>query len=544
MRRVWGQLSSLTLVLLVALTAVLALVVQGAVDSQENRLLKERANELALVFRPGVDALSSQLESLGAVVRTTNAAPGAFARGAQPILAQAQRPEGIALLRQGPTGFRVVLAEGRGLHVGELVAGVAAPSLVQALHAGQLVPTPVIGTGATRAIGFALGPPSAPPGDVLYQQTLLGPLGPPRQANTAPFNELRVVLYDAPTADPSQAIVTTSNTVPLSGHVRLIHIAAGDATWALQVSAAHPLVGSTADHAAWIAAAIGALLSALVALMIEVETRRRRSALALYRNEHQLAEGLQRSLLPELPEFPGIEIAGCYLAGSADQQVGGDWYDVFDLGRGRIGLAIGDVLGHDIAAAALMSRVQTALRAYAFLGAEPGSVLDRLDRLLATLQSERLVTLFFGVLSPAAANGSRKLVFANAGHPAPLVYDPESGVRELEEAGSLLLGVTPVERDNRPQHAAVLRPGSTLLLYTDGLIEVPGVSLTDRIDNLKAVTAAAAPGTAPQQLGDMLLDTMAAGKRRDDVALLLARLAPAPRRRTRRPAGAGRSGAS
>jgi serine phosphatase RsbU (regulator of sigma subunit) len=219
-------------------------------------------------------------------------------------------------------------------------------------------------------------------------------------------------------------------------------------------------------------------------------------------------------------------LAARYLPGSAGQQVGGDWYDVFELDADHIGVAVGDVLGHDIEAAALMSRVQTALRAYAFVGEQPGAVLDRLDRLMASLQTDRLVTVFYGVLGPATEDGSRQLLFANAGHPPPLLVEADGTARELDDASSLLLGVSSTDYGVRPQHDTALMADSTLLLYTDGLVEVPGKSLTDRVETLLRVVAAEAPRRSPAELCDWLLEALLRGKRRDDVAILVARLVP------------------
>ena len=172
-----------------------------------------------------------------------------------------------------------------------------------------MVPTSVMGAGADRTLGFALGAPSTPDGTVLYLQVGLGELGPPRAAGTSPFHELRVVLYGSPVPDPSQALVTTTSDIPLRGNVRVVPVEAGSARWALQANAVHPLVGATTADAAWLTLAGGALVALLVTTIVEIETRRRRSALHLYQNERQLAEGLQRSLLPPLPSLSTLDVA-------------------------------------------------------------------------------------------------------------------------------------------------------------------------------------------------------------------------------------------
>ena len=169
------------------------------------------------------------------------------------------------------------------------------------------------------------------------------------------------------------------------------------------------LVGGVASNAWWIVLLAGIVAAVLLAALIEFAVRRRDAALALYVAEHQQAETLQRSLLPTLPSLPGLELAARYLAGGAGQKVGGDWFDAFPLSDGAAGFAIGDVIGHDLEAAAAMSQVRAALRAYAYEGDEPASVLSRLDRLVMTFELTQLVSVVYGVLGPLAPDGSRML---------------------------------------------------------------------------------------------------------------------------------------
>jgi serine phosphatase RsbU (regulator of sigma subunit) len=536
MRRSLGWPAATTLVLLLALTGFSTWLVKGTVDHQENRLLHERANEVALVLKEAVESLSSQLHTVGGVLRATDGDPKAFARSSAALVSASDGHDSIALLRRTPEGYRAALVSGRAFRRRQLVTGPVAETLAVASATKRMVSTPVMGAGRNRTLGFAVGPPASPEGTVLYLQLTLGALGPPTAVGTSPFNELHVVLYDAQRPDPSSAVVATTDDLPLRGEVTAVPVDAGASAWTLQVSPAHPLVGGTTAQAPWIVLGAGVVMACLITLIVESETRRRRNALTLYRNERQLAEGLQRSLLPELPDLATLDVAARYLPGSADQQIGGDWYDVFQLDGDRIGFAVGDVLGHDIEAAALMSRIQAALRAYAFVGHPPAAVLDHLDRLLISLGTERLVTVFFGILGPDDGTGRRELTFSNAGHPAPIVHDRTAGVCDLDGVTSLLLGVVGGEV-SRPQSSVVLTPGATLVLYTDGLVEVPGESLTDHVERLKQTLAANAGRCSPEQLCDLLLEGTTKRPRRDDVAVLAARLVssdvpatPLPRR--------------
>jgi serine phosphatase RsbU (regulator of sigma subunit) len=544
MRRNWGWLSAASLILLLVVTGVVSWTVRGAVHHQEQRLLRERATEVSLVLKEAVQSLSSQLETIGRVMQVTDSSPVAFRRASAALVNSSKGRETLVLLRQTAKGYRVQLVNGSSYHVGQTLAGSVSATLDRAGVGGAVLPTPVMGTGQNRTIGFALGPPIAPDGTVLYLQITLGPLSAPQGAQSAPFHELDTVLYDAPTAVPGQALVASRTDLPLTGDVETVTVMAGATPWTLQVRATHPLVGSTTANAAWLALAGGLLLAILIATVIEIETRRRRSALALYRTEHQIAEGLQRSLLPILPTVEGLEVAARYLAGSTAQEVGGDWYDVFELDGGHVGIAVGDVLGHDIEAAVLMSRVQTALRAHAIVGEQPADVLDRLNHLIASLHTDRLVTVFYGVLGPAGDDGERQLTFANAGHLPPLLHTAGGGVVELDDASSLLLGAPETGDGPRSQHTVPIRPGSTLLLYTDGLVEVPGESLTELIGDLKIATAAVASKAGPEEICDRVLESMRPAARGDDVAMLVVRLtgtAERSRGATAQPAVPGRS---
>ena len=186
----------------------------------------------------------------------------------------------------------------------------------------------------------------------------------------------------------------------------------------------------------------------------------------LYEHEHRLVESLQRSLLIErMPEVPGVSLAARYLPGEGEIRVGGDWYDAIPLPDGRLGLAIGDVTGHGVASAALMSQLRNTLRAYALEHPSPATVLDRLDRLLEHLEPEGMATAVYLTYTP----GTGELAFAAAGHPYPLLVRADGTPEFLTGARSLPLG-TGIIRP-RAEARLTVAAGSTLILYTDGLVE-------------------------------------------------------------------------
>jgi serine phosphatase RsbU (regulator of sigma subunit)/anti-sigma regulatory factor (Ser/Thr protein kinase) len=249
-----------------------------------------------------------------------------------------------------------------------------------------------------------------------------------------------------------------------------------------------------------------------------------RAALAIehaqFYEQRRLAEALQRALLPQqLVAIPGLEVAARYLPAARGPSLGGDWYDVFPTGGGRIGVAVGDVVGHGLPAAALMAQLRTALRAYAFEGHGPSEVVDRLNRLLAYLEPTTMTTTAYLELDPE--NQSMRIV--TAGHPPPLVIEPGGRARYLAVPSGVALGVSRASRYRDDEHA--LPTGSTILLYTDGVVEVRGEGLDAGLERLRRL--AERGHASVDALCDAIIDEMVVdGRPADDVALLAARVLP------------------
>jgi PAS domain S-box-containing protein len=243
----------------------------------------------------------------------------------------------------------------------------------------------------------------------------------------------------------------------------------------------------------------------------------------LYQREHQVAEALQRSLLPELPSVDGLDIAAAYLPGSTAAQVGGDWYDVFRLPDGTVGITIGDVMGHDLTAAAAMGQLRSVLQSYAWQGSRPAVVLDRLDQLVQGLDMAQLATCVYGRLSLPAGGQDGVLRLANAGHLPPAVRRADGSVRLLRDNVSLLVGAA--LGTERAETEEPVPPGTLLLLYTDGLVEHRGRDLDDGLAALEEAMSSAPDGTA-QEVLDHVLAALVGPELEDDVAVLAVRVLP------------------
>ncbi len=254
---------------------------------------------------------------------------------------------------------------------------------------------------------------------------------------------------------------------------------------------------------------------ALAAANVEIGQRE-----AAARHERHIAETLRSTLVPEdLASVPGAGLAARYVPATSDVRVGGDWYDVIPLRGGLLGIAIGDVSGHGVQAAAAMAQVRMALRAYAVQDPSPATVVRSLNGLVCELSTPTMVTLTYAVLDPS----TRELRLTSAGHPPGILIGPE-GASRLSGAHSPPLGVTAELRAFEERHQ--LAAGVTLLLYTDGLVERRGESIGVGLDRLVA-----AVDDAHDEDLEALADRVLAGlvdpaRLGDDVALVLLRTPP------------------
>ena len=244
----------------------------------------------------------------------------------------------------------------------------------------------------------------------------------------------------------------------------------------------------------------------------------------LYRAEHQIADTLQRSLLPQgLPELDRLGLAARYLPGAAGTQAGGDWYDVVELDEHHVAIAVGDVVGQGTGAAAVMGQLRTALSGYLLAGHGPARALGLLDGLTSRIPGARASTAMCLTLDTSTG----ELRWARAGHlPALLVGADGAAVRYLDDPAGHgpLLGLPPGHRDHG-EAVVTLDEGAVLVLYTDGLVERRGEALDEGFARL-AASAEEHRAAGPGPMASALLRDL--GSRSDDVALVVARLAPPP----------------
>jgi PAS domain S-box-containing protein len=284
-----------------------------------------------------------------------------------------------------------------------------------------------------------------------------------------------------------------------------------------------------------------------------LRTLARRAGLAidnvrLYAREHRLAETLQRAMLPEQADVTGLDVWTYYAPNSEHAQVGGDWYDVLQITPDVVGLVIGDVVGHDVEAAAAMGQLRSVVRSYAYELTTPGPVLERVDQLVVGMRIPRSASLVYASLvrhgeQPPTEDGTDEegtddpgtgetgtddgavgddqrwaIEYSRAGHLPPLLLRGGE-VTQLNEAGGSLVGFGV---GTRATGRADLQPGDVLLFYTDGLIERRDRALRVGLDALveatRAITAIDSAG-----IGEELLSRLADAPE-DDVALVVVRV--------------------
>lgn len=230
--------------------------------------------------------------------------------------------------------------------------------------------------------------------------------------------------------------------------------------------------------------------------------------------ERTAALALQRSLVPEaLPKIPGIDMAARYSPGAAT--VGGDWYDVFTLPSGEVGVVMGDVVGQGLNAAVVMGRMRSSLRSYALECGDPAEVLDKLDRKMQHFEPGTIATVLYAVCHPRL----RWARIASAGHWPPVLAAPGRLAAEVDVPPGILIGV---DSDPRRRSTTVEIPAEGVLcLYTDGLIERRDTPLDT---NLRLLCESIVPGRPAEAVCAAVMAALISREViPDDVALLTLR---------------------
>jgi PAS domain S-box-containing protein len=244
------------------------------------------------------------------------------------------------------------------------------------------------------------------------------------------------------------------------------------------------------------------------------------SAADHHHTQRETARALQAAALPtSLPTSDRLQIAASYREASGAAQVGGDWYDAIELEGGRIALVVGDVAGHGLPAASLTAQMRNALRAHLFAGAGPLESLLQLSRLVATQEPDALATIICLEIEPE----SGVCLWASAGHPSPIVVNPDGTSAHLQGRPAPPIGCSgPFFAETGAEYRTILHPGGRLLLFTDGLFERRNVTLDVGLAHLMITAEQTLHESDPSQACAEILRAMLGDTHEDDACLLIA----------------------
>ena len=423
----------------------------------------------------------------------------------------AARLEAAARDRSGPPGDE---ASQREQALASLTADMgAAKSVSQALEV--LVKSPVCSLGATSAAVGLLDETGSKlrityAGDLTREVTdryhLVSISSPVLLAETARTNQRIVVPDTAALGARFLAEAAAAAPAVRASILEPLHADDGAVLGAMGLGWPGPREISPADTD--VARRVAAILARAVARISVAE------------REHQIAMSLQERLLDLGVISPAAAVSAAYQPAGEIMRVGGDWYTATPLGPARIGISAGDVVGHGLPAATVMSQLRSALGAAALATNDPAAVLDLLDRYARTLDDAAFATVAYAIIDTAAGTVS----YACAGHPYPLVVGPEGTVTWLQDGRRPPLAVRSFAPEpDAPTGAAALPPGSLLLLYTDGLIERRSEPLEDGFARLAAAAAGCAKLPAGQACRALISQMTPGQGYADDVAIIAAR---------------------
>ena len=339
------------------------------------------------------------------------------------------------------------------------------------------------------------------------------------------FSELRYAIYLGNSEQASNLLTTSFSKLPTTGRISKVTVPWGNTVLTLVAAPSGSLDGSLPPWLPWIFGIAGALISITAALIAQGLVLRRRSAErdsteirnlygeleSVFEEQRTIAETLQRSLLPtQNPSIPGIQVAVRYVPGAKGMEIGGDWYSAIALDEGRFAFVVGDVSGHGLSAASAMAALRFTIRTYALEGYSPTTILEKCSNQLDLVKDEHFATVLVGV----GDVDTHEVTLANAGHLNPLVIDSQ-GSHFVGTKVGVPLGVSGGSYESITIH---LEPRSTLIAFTDGLVERRGESLEVGLKRLEDATRG-----DDQTLDDLLstiITELTHESAEDDVAML------------------------
>jgi serine phosphatase RsbU (regulator of sigma subunit) len=517
-------LPAATLIIGLVVTLALVLVSHSQYTSNETRLLKLRVRDAGALVTAATPNIETPLASTAELADATNGNVQKFKKFAAPYLLTG------ALHQFGSISLWKLSALDAGpVAVVGLTPKLAASPSTAATFLAKAAHTPTLSvTGLLQSPGPRLGYAYATGGGgyVAYGESPLPANRRSRLQGNSAFANLDYAIYLGAGQHPQRLLVTNLTRLPPPPPMDAETLPFGSSALTLVMSSRVPLAGTLPLRLPWIIAALGVLLSVAAALLTFRLVRRRRDAeeLAgeldvsarenrrLYAEQRGIAQTLQHALLPEkLPQLRGMDASALYEAGEQGVDVGGDWYDVIELGHRRLLLVVGDVSGRGLRAATTMASLRYAIRAYAAQGDQPEEILTKISRLVNVAEGGQLAT----VLCAMVDIDTRLITVTSAGHLPPLLIgdressyvDAEIGVPIGVEAGASYVSTT-----------ILAPPAATFVAYTDGLVELRGESLDQGLARMREV-ATGHHASLPDLLGTLVRE-LPHGSSEDDIAIV------------------------
>jgi serine phosphatase RsbU (regulator of sigma subunit) len=496
----------------------------------EHSLLEVQTKQAAAVLSGAILAITGPLDTALRVAQTTHGDGASFTT----TMARVTGPDRVfvsaAMWDTASTPARVVARVGGAPELSPSSATAAA-----FVARAQRTPTFVVTNpgAAFDRVAYARAD-TAEPRYVVYAERAVPASRVTQVQRGAAFSALNFATYLGTDITPA-ALVTTNlpvSQLPLTGDVVTVPIAFGDTTLTLVATEQDRLGGELGGQLPLIFLLGGLALTAVTAIAVTGIMRSRRRAEEdgatiaglyahvdeLYQEQRGIAETLQRALLPlSNPDVASLDIASRYVAGANGVDVGGDWYSLVRLDDDRVGFVVGDVSGRGISAAAVMARLRFTIRAYLIEGHDPGTALDLCSRQFDISEDGHFATVLVGVTTLS----TREVVLANAGHFPPLILTG-SHSEYADTVPSPPLGTGPRTHTTT---TLVMPAGSTLVAFTDGLIERRTESLDVGLERLTRMTLRDETGL--DEFLDATISDLTHGKSEDDIAVLAFRWHPA-----------------
>jgi serine phosphatase RsbU (regulator of sigma subunit) len=473
-------------VLLVGLvtTAALSWVSYTVNSHNESRLLDLQARQTGTLLQVVIPSIQTPLASATALASTSDGNPASFRTYISTYVGQQGPFTSVSLWNlTGPTPSLVTVVGST--PVLESVPGRAASFLAGTRRSPGLSVVGPLGTTAPR-VGFAYLPTGQPASYAVYAESMLPANRRVAAIAGTPYADLRFALYLGRTTNAQALLETNAPHLPMTGRIATVVVPFGTGSLTLVASSASDLGGTLSAARWWIIALIGVLVAAGAAVMTERLVRRRTAAEHLtYEVQHLLAEqrsiaeSLQQALLPKtMPDIAGMQLAARYIPGANGVDIGGDWYDIVPVDDRRFFFVVGDVSGRGVSAGTIMAALHFAIRGFISEGHPPGKILDTLSRLLSISRDKHFATVLCGL----ADIDRHEITIANAGHLPPLLIGDGVSSFVSTQVGP------PIGIDNDGPYQSVtikVAPRTTMLAYTDGLVERSGEPLDVGLARLK-----------------------------------------------------------